>query len=256
MRVEAGRVHATAIPLLMTAGLLVRSLAGTAAATPAAQASGSLDRLVAAGASVAALGCLAWLAAAGAAAVLATLPGRVGSVADTVADRLAPQFVRRAAGALTGAAVLIGPAAPAFAASDAPTRAGSTSTAVTAGAATPTSAAARDAVPGSTAYAATLPLPDRPAPAPAVATAPPGGRTPHRAAAAVLPSLRPQLQKPRAEVVVMRGDTLWGISARHLGPEATRAQVAAEWPRWWHANRDLIGPDPSLLLPGQVLRQP
>jgi nucleoid-associated protein YgaU len=60
----------------------------------------------------------------------------------------------------------------------------------------------------------------------------------------------------RAEVVVHRGDSLWTIAARHLGPGATDAQVAAEWPRWWAANQHEIGPDPNLLLPGQRLQPP
>jgi len=58
------------------------------------------------------------------------------------------------------------------------------------------------------------------------------------------------------EVVVLRGDSLWEIAARQLGPAATDAQIAAEWPRWWAANRDVIGPDPNVILPGQRLRPP
>lgn len=57
-------------------------------------------------------------------------------------------------------------------------------------------------------------------------------------------------------VVVRRGDTLWDIAARHLGSAATVARVAAEWPRWYHANRAVIGPDPDHLEPGQQLRPP
>lgn len=57
-------------------------------------------------------------------------------------------------------------------------------------------------------------------------------------------------------VVVRRGDTLWGIAARHLGPQATDADVAQAWPRWYAANRHLIGSDPGLLLPGQELVPP
>jgi len=57
-------------------------------------------------------------------------------------------------------------------------------------------------------------------------------------------------------VVVLRGDTLWTIAARHLGPTATHEQIAAEWPRWWAANADLIGHDPNLILPGQRLIPP
>jgi nucleoid-associated protein YgaU len=32
--------------------------------------------------------------------------------------------------------------------------------------------------------------------------------------------------------------------------------VAAAVDAWWHANAAVIGPDPDLLLPGQVLRPP
>lgn len=58
------------------------------------------------------------------------------------------------------------------------------------------------------------------------------------------------------QVVVRRGDTLWDIAARHLGPDATVQDVAEQWPRWYAANRDLIGPDPDLILPGQELVAP
>lgn len=57
-------------------------------------------------------------------------------------------------------------------------------------------------------------------------------------------------------VVVHRGDTLWDLCARHLGPQATNADIAQEWPRWYAANEDLIGPDPDLILPGQELVVP
>ncbi len=58
------------------------------------------------------------------------------------------------------------------------------------------------------------------------------------------------------EVVVLRGDTLWAIAARALGPAATTAQIAREWPRWWAANEQVIGPDPDRILPGQRLQPP
>ncbi len=59
-----------------------------------------------------------------------------------------------------------------------------------------------------------------------------------------------------ARVVVKPGDTLWSIAATDLGPNATAEDVAARWPAWYAANRELIGPDPDLILPGQVLRIP
>jgi nucleoid-associated protein YgaU len=61
---------------------------------------------------------------------------------------------------------------------------------------------------------------------------------------------------PDGAVVVRRGDTLWDIAERHLGPGATAAEVAAAWPRWYAANRAVVGPDPGLILPGQRLVPP
>ena len=59
-----------------------------------------------------------------------------------------------------------------------------------------------------------------------------------------------------APVIVRPGDTLWAIAARHLGPAANTAQVAAEWPAWYAANRPVIGNDPGLITPGTVLHAP
>jgi nucleoid-associated protein YgaU len=70
------------------------------------------------------------------------------------------------------------------------------------------------------------------------------------------PRSAPEGRTDAPEVIVHRGDSLWAIAARHLGPGATNAAIAAEWPRWWAANRDVIGPDPDLILPGQRLTPP
>jgi nucleoid-associated protein YgaU len=58
------------------------------------------------------------------------------------------------------------------------------------------------------------------------------------------------------EVVVVRGDTLWDIAARSLPADASDADVLRETVRWHQANADVIGDDPDLVLPGQVLRSP
>jgi nucleoid-associated protein YgaU len=63
-------------------------------------------------------------------------------------------------------------------------------------------------------------------------------------------------QEAVGAVVVRRGDSLWDLAARHLGPDASAADIAAEWPRWYAANRHVIGPDPDLLLPGERLVPP
>jgi LysM repeat protein len=57
-------------------------------------------------------------------------------------------------------------------------------------------------------------------------------------------------------VLVGPGDSLWRIAARALPPGATDAEIAAEWPRWYAANVAVVGPDPGVLHPGQVLRAP
>jgi nucleoid-associated protein YgaU len=57
-------------------------------------------------------------------------------------------------------------------------------------------------------------------------------------------------------VTVRRGDSLWSIAARHLGPGTSDAEIAWEWPRWYAANRAVVGDDPDLLVPGQLLRPP
>jgi len=61
---------------------------------------------------------------------------------------------------------------------------------------------------------------------------------------------------PADGVVVLRGDTLWSIAARHLGPAATAGEITVEWHRWLATNRDVIGSDGDLILPGQRLRAP
>ncbi|MEI2777162.1 MAG: LysM domain-containing protein [Tetrasphaera sp.] len=57
-------------------------------------------------------------------------------------------------------------------------------------------------------------------------------------------------------IVVRRGDCLWDIVARALGPHATWVEIDRAWPHWYAANRDVIGADPDLLRPGQQLQAP
>jgi uncharacterized membrane protein YgcG len=58
------------------------------------------------------------------------------------------------------------------------------------------------------------------------------------------------------QVTVRPGDSLWSIAARELGPGARAGDIAVAWPRWWAANRALVGADPNLIHPGQRLRAP
>lgn len=57
-------------------------------------------------------------------------------------------------------------------------------------------------------------------------------------------------------VTVRAGDSLWSLTAARLGPFATDVDIAREWPRLYQANREVIGPSPHVLQPGQVLRLP
>ena len=61
---------------------------------------------------------------------------------------------------------------------------------------------------------------------------------------------------PDEGVTVQAGDTLWDIAARHLGPGVSDLDIALQWPRWYETNRGVIGQDPDVLLPGQILQPP
>jgi nucleoid-associated protein YgaU len=68
-------------------------------------------------------------------------------------------------------------------------------------------------------------------------------------------------QPAPGEHVVLRGQCLWDIAADWLqqqtpGAPVPAAAVARATRDWWQANAAVIGPDPDLLVPGQVLRPP
>lgn len=205
-----------------------------------------LDPVLGLAASLLAWLVLTWLAVATAAEVLAAgTDGLRQSGRHPRAARWAPVVARRLAGVLLGAGL-----------------AGVATAAAPAGALTgrPVSSVTAPAVVG--------PTVENPAVA-SLGVDRPGrdlaGWTPDRPA--VPATSRPSpvhlvASRPRPEtaveelVVVRRGDTLWDIAARRLGPGATAAEIAAEWPRWYAANRVVIGADPDLLRPGQRLQPP
>jgi hypothetical protein len=63
-------------------------------------------------------------------------------------------------------------------------------------------------------------------------------------------------RKPRKILVVREGDSLWSVTAAELGTGASELEVASRWPEWFTANRALIGPNPELIYPGQILQPP
>jgi len=216
-------------------------------------------------------------------ALLGHLPGAVGVRCRVVAERTTPEVVRRCAAVVVGAG-LAGALAPGTAtAADGRLAGGSSTSAESLSASlspsfSPTTTL-RGTVPDAAAPYAGVPspafsptempaqpsdVPAHPGEAPARSTAasstPAPGWTPSRPPVRPQPSTRlvttaPAAEGPR-ETVVRRGDTLCDIVRAHLGPDATDAEVAAEWPRWHATNRAVIGADPDVLLPGQVLHAP
>jgi nucleoid-associated protein YgaU len=70
----------------------------------------------------------------------------------------------------------------------------------------------------------------------------------------------PTTRPPAGAHVVVRGDCLWRIAESRVADAAGRSptdrEVLDAVQAWWSANAEVIGPDPDLLLPGQVLRPP
>jgi LysM repeat protein len=54
---------------------------------------------------------------------------------------------------------------------------------------------------------------------------------------------------------VQAGDTLWSIAQEHLGTDDPRA-IARYWPLIHRQNRELVGDNPDLIVPGQRLQLP
>ncbi|WP_176554784.1 LysM peptidoglycan-binding domain-containing protein, partial [Georgenia sp. 311] len=105
--------------------------------------------------------------------------------------------------------------------------------------------------------------PATPAPSEPAAAWPPAAQATSAPGATAPPGVAAPVSAPAAHTdladesyVVRPGDSLWAVAARHLGPGATVADVAAEWPRWYEANRDVVGADPGLIHPGQLLQAP
>ena len=202
------------------------------------------------------LGCLltVWLTAAGALAPLAQLHRPWAAKARAGADWLAPAAVRRFAALLVGATIASA-AAPVTAVGQEPHRDRTT-----------ISALARAPEP-SLLIADDLAGPDPSLVGSDPAAAPDAGWLPTRPPAlpagdadllhrAPRPSLIAAESARPTQVTVRRGDTLWHIAARHLGPHASATEIAAAWPRWYAANRAVIGDDPDAIYPGQLLNEP
>jgi hypothetical protein len=167
-----------------------------------------------------------WLAVGLLAAAIGAAPGSCGRVGARIAATLLPRAVYRVVAGAAGLGIALTPvAAGAIAQPHAP------------------SATVSPAWPTSTA-----PTPLWPS-------------LPHVRAAAPDPHTHPRPRSAQAspasarQVVVAPGDSLWSIAASHLD-HPSAARVAAAWPRWYAANRAVIGTDPNSIIAGQVLDVP
>ena len=170
-------------------------------------------------------GCALWLLAATGIAMVCQLAravshGRgVPRRLDAFVDRVCPALVRTLVATALGAVV---------------------TTAVSSPAPADTSGYGRpDQSVGGASALSGLPLPDRVVGAPAGpgASPTPATRTPHT-------------------VVVQAGDSLWSMAAALLPAGADDGRVCAYWHRLYRVNRNRIGADPDLILPGTVLEVP
>ncbi|WP_432486833.1 LysM peptidoglycan-binding domain-containing protein [Kineococcus sp. SYSU DK018] len=168
-------------------------------------------------------------------------PGRRRPAAGELPARGVPAPVRRVVALVVGLAVGTGAASAASAAPRAPEAGWAANAPLEPG--TSTSGDLPTDLPVTTPDPAWAPLPE-PRTAPALPSADlPGGT-------------RPVVADTGAEVVVQRGDSLWSLARALSGPDADAGDVLQEQQRLYAANADVIGADPDLLLPGQVLRLP
>lgn len=197
-------------------------------------------------------GLATWLAA----TILLTagghLPGHAGRVLGAAARRAAPAAVRGSVEVALGLGVVVGALAG------------------PAAAATPGQEPAAPAPVLSLDWAAPAPLPEiRTAEVlSGTAAVPPPAAPDLDWSAAAPPALAAAPEASVAQsVVVQPGDTLWDLAEQDLrdrvapattpqdaGP--TDAEIAAAWPAWWSANRQVVGNDPHLLRPGTSLAPP
>ena len=212
----------------------IPAMAATLAAAQRTADTAGPDVLVLSAAGLLAWAVWAWGALGLALTAAAALPGMLGGAARVALHVVLPAGARRSAalalglglgvaGPLLGTAALVAP--------------------------TPASAAVPEAPPSSTG-----PAPDWPA-------SPTDLPLPDRSADRAGPAPDwPGVASGAGSHVVVRGECLWHIASDRLlaqhGRTPTNGEVAASTRAWWQANAEVIGPDPDLLLPGQVLSPP
>lgn len=191
--------------------------------------------------------CALWMAIAVLSVAASRLPGLLGELASAFAVQAVPAVMRRSIAGAVGASIFLAPLAASAATPD---RAASPPASASASAfgAAPDATSAATSAPASPfgdaswAWPTTSSTPQHTDgdPVPAPVPWPHGSSGP----------------PPTAEITVHRGDSLWAIAARRLGPDADAHQIATVSKQWYQANRHAIGPDPSLIHPGQHLHEP
>lgn len=175
-----------------------------------------LEVLLAAVAALALGSCVAWLAAVTFLTVLETLTGASWAALRRISPLVVRRFVLVSVGATVGAATSLTPAAAGPPDADSSPRTGS----------------------GAVARLSGLPLPDRVTGGPATQAAGGKGRSADR------------------RYVVRTGESLWSIADALAPATAGPGLVDAAWRALYRTNRDSLGSDPDLILPGTTLRLP
>ncbi len=172
-----------------------------------------------------------WLAVGLVASGVAAMPGAGGRAGRRLAAAVLPRAVYRLVAGATGLGIVLSPVA---------------------------AGAVRAPAPSATATPA-WPTSD-PVAAPRWPTGPlqqaPHHPQPHHSQPHHSPPKQPSPQPASAsQVVVAPGESLWSIAADHLHRPSPQ-RVAAAWPRWYAANRAVIGTDPNHIVAGEVLNPP
>lgn len=250
MQRRAGAATAAALVLLLLcAPLPADALATLLHSTALGEVTATSDATapVVAAAALVAWSLAAWLLLTAALAGASRCPGKVGSICAAAARAVAPAAVRRAVSVLLGVGVAVGGLGAQAASAAVPGAASDRS------APSVSSEYGSRAAPGPTAGAvhdaAVETAPSTPVPVGSGLDWPVDGAASGSGSGARAPA-------GRERVVVGPGDTLWDLAAQQLPRTASDQQIAAAWPTWWSANRELIGDDPDLLLPGQRLLPP
>ncbi len=193
----------------------------------------------------AALWCAAvWLGFGLTAILLAAAPGVTGAIGRHVARRVLPAALVRTVAGTIGLSVLLAPAAAGahVVGQHGGSNLGSGSH-PTQGLSIATATATAPAWPSD------RPLTTRPSPGWPSAPGQPSTTQPATSSTSVPPATAEQ-------VTVRPGDSLWLITAQRLGPSASAAEIAVAWRQSYSANRAVIGSDPGMLHPGEVLAIP